>query len=188
MYNIRDRQGHWVKPPSRINGVCPHACCRNRRSHPRSLPVVLDRQYLRSLNETDLEAELGQYVSYTESHPKAFSQVTAEFDRRDRAAQAAGRRKDRYRERESEYQDEVYRQWLTAESATNGYMLNKAGRAAGINERSLFKGPESRVRKYASRELLDYFSEHGRPTRVSFLGSSRERRDSGAHSRLSTSY
>ena len=155
---------------------------------PRSLPVVLDRQYLRSLNATDVEAEIRQYVNYIDTRPKAWGQITAESDRRDRAAKAAERRKDRYRARESEYQDEVYRQWLTAEAATNGYMLNKAGRAAGINERSLFQGPEARVRKYASPELLAYFSERGRPTRVSFLGSARQRRESGARSRLSTSY
>jgi hypothetical protein len=187
-YNIRDRFGHWVAPPSRINGVCPHACCRNRRAHPRSLPVVLDKQYLRSLNETDLTAELDQYIHYTDKRAKAFGQITAEFDRRDRAERAAARRKDRQRERSQEHYDEVYRQYLAAEAATNGYLLNRAGLAAGINERSLFTGPEARVRKYASPELLDYFSTHGRPTRVSFLGSSRERRVSGARSRLSTSY
>ena len=35
--------------------------------------------------------------------------------------------------RNSEYQDEIYRQWLMAENATNGFMLNKAGqRAANV--------------------------------------------------------
>jgi len=187
-YNIRDRFGHWVTPPSQQNRPCPHACCRGRRAHPRSLPVVLDKQYLRSLNETDLEAELRQYVNYTDKRPKAFGQITAEFDRRDRAERATARRRDRQRERSQEHYDEVYRQYLAAEAATNGYMLNRAGLAAGVDEKSLFTGPEARVRKYASRELLDYFSEHGRPTRVSFLGSSRERRESGARSRLSTAY
>jgi hypothetical protein len=75
-------------------------------------------------------------------------------------------RMDRARRRrqnvEQEYRDEVYRQWLAAEAATNGYMLHPAGRRSGIDERSLFVGPESRVRKYASPELVDWLS----PTRA----------------------
>jgi hypothetical protein len=148
---------------------------------------VLDKQYLRSLNATDLEAELGQYVNYTETHPKAWGQITAEFDRRDRAERAGVRRKERYRARESEYQDEVYRQALAAEAATNGYMTNKAGRAADINPYSLLTGPESRVLKYGSPELIDYFNEHGRPTRESFMGNAGQRRNARARSRLSVS-
>lgn len=55
-------------------------------------------------------------------------------------------------------------------------MLNAAGKAAGINERTLFTGSGARVRKYASPELREYFELHGRPTRESFaLG--RQRRD-----------
>ena len=187
-YNVRDRQGHWVTPPSRINGACPHACCRNRRTHPRSLPVVLDKQYLRSLNETDLEAELHQYVRYTDSHPKAFGQITAELDRRDQREQAAKRsavrRKERRAQAESEYSDEVYRRYLAAEAATNGYMLNKTGRAAGIDEKSLLTGPESRVLKYGSPELISHLGQHGRPTRESFMGTAKQRRNATARSRL----
>ena len=55
-------------------------------------------------------------------------------------------------------------------------MLNKAGQRAGIDERSLFTGPESRVVKYASPELFEWFEIHGRPTRAAFLGSAKERR------------
>jgi hypothetical protein len=185
-YNIRDRQGHWNQPPP--NRPCPHACCQGRRTHPRSLPVVLDKQYLRSLNETDLEAELRTYVNYTDTHPKAFHQVTGEYDRRDRAEKATVRRKDRARQRSDFARDEQHRQYLMAEAQTRGYMLSKAGRQAGVDERSLFTGPESRVVKYASPELLEWFAEHGRPTRVSLLGSSRERRESRSRERLSTSY
>jgi hypothetical protein len=70
----------------------------------------------------------------------------------------------------------VYRQWRAAEAATNGYMLNRAGQRGGIDERSLFVGPESRVRKYASPELIDWFQAHPRPTRVSWFGSAAARR------------
>ena len=53
---------------------------------------------------------------------------------------SSGRAQQRRRDAEQEYRDEVYRQWLAAEAATNGYMLNRAGRRGGIDERSLFTG------------------------------------------------
>lgn len=94
-----------------------------------------------------------------------------------RGATARGERARRRREAaEQEYRDEVYRQWRAAEAATNGYMLNRAGQRDGIDERSLFAGPESRVRKYASPELIEWFQSHPRPTRVSWFGSASARR------------
>jgi hypothetical protein len=96
------------------------------------------------------------------------------------ATSQVGERGERARRRrqdaEQEYRDEVYRQWLAAEAATNGYMLNRAGQRGGIDERSLFTGPESRVRKYASPELIEWFESHPRPTRVSWFGSAAARR------------
>ena len=89
-----------------------------------------------------------------------------------RGERARRRREDA----EQEYRDEVYRQWRAAEAATNGYMLNEAGQRGGIDERSLFAGPESRVRKYASPELIEWFASHPRPTRVSWFGSASARR------------
>jgi hypothetical protein len=49
-------------------------------------------------------------------------------------------------------------------------MLNRAGKAAGIDERSLFTGPESRARRYASEELLNHWQSHPRPTSAYFAG------------------
>jgi hypothetical protein len=49
-------------------------------------------------------------------------------------------------------------------------MLNRAGQAAGIDERSLFTGPESRARRYASEELLNHRQSHPRPTAAYFQG------------------
>jgi hypothetical protein len=94
-----------------------------------------------------------------------------------RTAVARGERARRRRQdAEQEYRDEVYRQWRAAEAATNGYMLNRTGLREGIDERSLFAGPESRVRKYASPELIEWFESHPRPTRVSWFGSAAARR------------
>jgi len=177
----RDLIGHWVAPASESQHPCPHKCCQWKRPHPDNLPVRLDRAYLRSLSQEDLERELDSYQQYSDTHEAGFLQVIAEVRRRetseDRAIARRERHRDRYRRRQEEWTDEVYRQWLNAEAATNGYMLNKSGRTAGIDERSLFTGPESRVRKYASPELFEYFETHPRPTRAAFLGSARERRE-----------
>lgn len=179
-YNVRDQIGHWVAPRSMAEHPCPHRCCRNRQVHPANLPVKLSRTYLRSLSEPELERELSQYGRYSDQREQGFLQVIAELNRREESGQKAQARKERARDRrqrqESEYRDEVYRQWLTAESVTNGYMLNKEGQRRNIDERSLFTGPEARVRKYASRELLDYFETHPRPTRELWFADPTRRR------------
>jgi hypothetical protein len=175
----RDQIGHWVEP-SGGGRPCHHKCCQGYRVHPRRLPVRLDRTYLRSLSEDDLVAELQQYQRYSDTHEAGFLQIIAEDTRRAESAERAAARKeraaDKRRRASEEHRDEVYRQWLAAENATNGYMLNAAGKAAGIDERTLFTGSGARVNKYASPELREYFAAHGRPTRESFaLG--RQRRD-----------
>jgi hypothetical protein len=176
----RDQIGHWVKPPSMREHPCPHSCCRDARVHPANLPVRLSRDYLRGLSEPELERELSHYQNYADSHERGFLQVIAELGRREDRAERVEARRERARGRRrrlnAEHRDEVYRQWLQAEAATRGVMLNKAGQRAGIDERSLFTGPESRVVKYASPELFEWFEEHGRPTRAAFLGSARERK------------
>lgn len=183
-YDVRDRLGHYVKPASAELAACPHKCCQGKRPHPEKLPVVFDKAVLRSRSEPELLRELEQYSNFTESHPVAFGQIVAEFDRRDRAEKRAQRKKERYRAKSDEYRDEVYRQVLAAEAATNGYMVNKAGRAAGIEPITLFTGPEARVRKWASPELIEYFEQHDRPVRARFFGGTRGRRDYYAASRL----
>ncbi|MFZ0187169.1 MAG: hypothetical protein WAL72_09525 [Streptosporangiaceae bacterium] len=97
-------------------------------------------------------------------------------DESSREAASGERARRRRQDAEQEYRDEVYRQWRAAEAATNGYMLNRTGLRESIDERSLFAGPESRVRKYASSELIEWFESHPRPTRVSWFGSAAERR------------
>jgi len=58
--------------------------------------------------------------------------------------------------RKTARQAEVNRAIDAAEAGTNGYMLNRRGREAGISERSLFTGPEARAKKYASEDLLNW--------------------------------
>jgi hypothetical protein len=59
------------------------------------------------------------------------------------------------------YADFVYRQEQDAEAATNGYLLNKAGKAAGVDPSSLFSGDPDRAYRYASEELLRFWGEPG---------------------------
>lgn len=181
-YNVRDWFGHFVAPPTAGNRNCPHQCCRNQHPHPAHLPVRLDKQVLRGMGSDELERELEHYVHFYDTHGEGGLQIAAEIDRRTAIQRNADARKLRARERrqaaESEYRDEVYRQWLKAENdpRVKGYMLNKEGRAKGIDERSLFTGPESRVTKYATPELIEFFEANPRPTRASWFGSARSRR------------
>lgn len=136
----------------------------------------------------ELERELGHYSHYWETHSAGGLQIAAEIDRRETSARKATARKERAKRRredaEQEYRDEVYRQWLRAEAQTNGVMLNRRGRAAGISDRSLFTGPESRVKAYASPELVEFFEANPRPTRASWFGSARSRREHLAGRRI----
>ena len=159
-----------------------HKCCSGRRVHPQNLPVRLDRAYLRSLSQVELERELENYQAYQDTHEAGYLQVIAEDSRRYQAQTRATERKQRLRGERArattDYRDEVYRQWLAAEGATNGYMLNAAGRRAGIDERTLFTGPQSRVNRYASDELREFFLTHPRMTRQEW--DARQRRERAA--------
>lgn len=66
------------------------------------------------------------------------------------------------------YKDDIRRRQVSAEGATNGYKLSPAGKKAGIDPYSLFTGPESRARKYASPELKEWWDQNGRPTAADF--------------------
>ena len=183
-YNVRDQRGHWVRPKTARGHLCHHSCCNGSRVHPDKLPVKISRGYLRTLTAPQLERELDAYTNYSESHEEGFGQVLAEVDRREQSEKQRAHRAmlsaERRRHRQAEYTDEVYRQWLAAEAQTNGYMLNRAGQAKGISDRSLFTGPEWRVNKYASRELQDWFAEHPRPTHASWFGSAARRQAAAA--------
>lgn len=71
-----------------------------------------------------------------------------------------------------EYQNYVMTQYSKALDDTNGVLLNKAGRAAAKNnpdlEMNIFSGQIGVARKYASEELLQWWTENGRETLASF--------------------
>jgi hypothetical protein len=90
--------------------------------------------------------------------------TTPPVDDRDRPAPVAFQRRgqsrrDALREAYAEWNAARYEQ---AERACRGHMVNRAGRDAGISARDLFAGPARVARKYASRELLEWWAEHGR--------------------------
>jgi hypothetical protein len=139
------------------------------------MPTVLPNKLLRRATEDDLQEHYKRVsASDTDQAIEARYQVLAEMDRRDekdvRRHQAELRRKEQVFGRKMAREEAVETAWQAAESDTNGYMLNKAGREAGVSERSLFTGPESRARRYASEELLNHWQANPRPTAAMFRG------------------
>ncbi|MFF0001301.1 phage minor capsid protein [Streptomyces avermitilis] len=67
------------------------------------------------------------------------------------------------------YDEYVYRQYLAAEDACNGYLLNKKAQAAGHNPATLFSGPARIAYARASDELKEWWAEHGRLTQAEFI-------------------
>ncbi len=78
------------------------------------------------------------------------------------------------------YDMDTYTRWVRAEHDLRGHLLNPRGRAAGIDPITLFSGPATRARAYASEDLLRWWSDHGRVTftefRADVLGRDRDRR------------
>lgn len=181
-YDRRDLIGHWVERAEPEQHMCEHACCRGYRVHPANMPVVLPRKLLRRASEKDLLRHYDRLSDKTGPRAdRARLQVLYEIDRREQAEKAqarrqterAGQREARAARRAAEVMEReaiMESAWLQAEEATKGNMLNKRGRAAGISDRSLFRGPEARARKYASEELLEHWQTHPRPTGAMFAG------------------
>ncbi|MBK6015141.1 phage capsid protein, partial [Streptomyces sp. MBT53] len=67
------------------------------------------------------------------------------------------------------YEEYVYRQYLAAEDATNGYLLNAKAKAAGVNPAELFSGPARIAYARASDELKEWWAQHGRLTQAEFI-------------------
>lgn len=70
-----------------------------------------------------------------------------------------------------DYQEHAYRE---AETETNGVLLNRRGKRAGIDPYSLFSGSDARARAYASEELIEHWLRHPRPVFEEFEAQARE--------------
>jgi hypothetical protein len=66
------------------------------------------------------------------------------------------------------YDEFTHVNYLQAEKATRGHMLNKRGLADGIDPLTLFTGPVSRARRYASEELTRWWATNGRMNLTQF--------------------
>lgn len=69
-----------------------------------------------------------------------------------------------WQEMKAEFDSALDAHSLRAEHETNGNLLNRAGRAKGIRSASLFSGSVDRAHRYASEELLDFWTRHPRPS------------------------
>ncbi|MDO5633291.1 MAG: hypothetical protein Q4G34_00240 [Micrococcus sp.] len=78
------------------------------------------------------------------------------------------RARDQWREMHAEYRAEVERRYLLAEEATNGYMVNRRGRALGLTGWDLFNSRANNFYAFASEELLEHVAISGRVTLADF--------------------
>ena len=68
----------------------------------------------------------------------------------------------------ADFEREVEAAYAQAEEATNGYLVNKAGRERGVRGIDLFTGPEKNAYRYASSELIAYWMQAPRLTKTAF--------------------
>ena len=73
------------------------------------------------------------------------------------------------REARALYDEYVYRQYLAAVDATNGYLFNPKYRASGYSDLSLFSGPARIAYARASDELKEWWETNGRMTQAEFI-------------------
>jgi hypothetical protein len=174
-YDRRDLIGHWIRKSQRTQQMCTHACCRGYRVHPKNMPVNLPNRLLRRASDRDLAEHFDKVSSQrTADDTAAWYQILAEMERRDKQTARRAAARERHEAsvlgRRFERAEAVEHAYVQAENATRGHMVNKAGRANDIDPRSLFTGPESRARRYASEELLAHWETHPRPTARMFAG------------------
>jgi hypothetical protein len=184
VYDVRDLLGHWVKPREREEQMCPHACCRGRRTHPDKFPVILAKGDLRSASEAELLAHWERH----DHDEKVSKQVLGEVDRRDQLRKRNKHATANEHRTRDEFRAHLESEWTRAEEQTRGNMLNKRGEKAGIDPRSLFTGDEARVSRYASEELRRYFEDHPRVGASEFSGGAEEQRRGGRRRRESRLY
>lgn len=173
-YDRRDLFMHWIRRDQQERRPCTHACCRGMRAHPERYPVTRRNAYLRHASDQELAGYYGRHGDDTPADQRVRDQILGEMQRRDirqeRREAAEERRRTRYAASRAERRAVIENEYVRAEAATNGYMLNQRGREAGVEPRTLFTGPENRARKYASEELLEYWESTPRPTQAMFEG------------------
>jgi hypothetical protein len=95
--------------------------------------------------------------AWAEVHNLSYQEV--ERQQRDGFGRQAGETRDQMARRH--YDLWVHQQYLDAVAATNGYLVNPEGVAAGVDEEGLFSGRRDRARKYATEELRRWWDANG---------------------------
>lgn len=142
----------------------------------RKAAAARDRRGRRRQEHDDAkQAEAERLIAGGEDEAEAYRRAYGYTEDQERRQEAiAFLRSSGYRGRgldqliRAAHQDHAREEYARAEDEGRGEMLNKAGKRAGISSKSLFTGPESRARKYASEELMGYWEEHGRMTADDF--------------------
>lgn len=75
---------------------------------------------------------------------------------------------DQWKAMRAEFDSVLHAHIEAAMSATNGVLLSRRGQEAGVDPHELFARPHRSVRRYASKELLDYWQTNPRPTLAEF--------------------
>jgi hypothetical protein len=96
------------------------------------------------------------------------SAAIAELAHRDRKNATSRRDAARWAAVYSEWLDFAHAQYLAADAACNGYLLNRDGLAAGIDPWSLWSGSARRAERYASDELRNFWDANPRLTVTQF--------------------
>ena len=129
------------------------------------------RQRAKEAREERQYAELERLIEGGMSEEEAVAEalgISIDKQRRDRAIQAlrgAGLVGRNFEElAKKSYKDHIAKAWVQAEEDTRGNVLTPEGERKGISLISLFSGPESRARRYASPELREWWDQHGRPS------------------------
>jgi hypothetical protein len=118
----------------------------------------------RHLNEL-----IDQGWDYQEAYAEAYGLDVADLARQERLAtldRHHGESIDQAVRRA--YDEWVHLEYLDAEAATRGHMLTAEGVAAGIDPRTLWSGNLATARRYASEDLLRWWSEHPRKNLTQF--------------------
>ena len=68
----------------------------------------------------------------------------------------------------ADFEREVEAAYAQAEEATNGYLVNKAGRERGVRGIDLFTGSEKDAYRYESSELIAHWMQSPRLTKTAF--------------------
>lgn len=127
----------------------------------------------RDMSDEDLAA------LYAEADEATRAAVVAEMTRRDAKDAAHARDAARWAVYVAEWTEYAHAEYLAAVAATNGYLLSAEGKAAGIDEQSLWTGSARQAERYASEELLEYWARRPRMTVSQYHRAKRaERRDS----------